>query len=987
MMDAAALARPGGPPLDPHIDLRRLEDDLRQRVQGEVRFDAGSRALYATDSSNYRQVALGVVLPASVEDLAETIRVCAAHHAPVTHRGGGTSLAGQTCNEAVIIDSSKYCNRLIRLDPEKRRAVVEPGTVLDDLRDAAKRHGLTFGPDPSTHDHNTLGGMVGNNSAGTHSVMAGKTVENVASLDILTYDGIELTVGPTGDEELTRIIAEGGRRGAIYRSLRDLRDRYADEIRARYPKIPRRVSGYNLDQLLPEYGFHVGRALVGSESTCVTVLRAELILVPWPAHRAVLVIGFEDICRAADYVPELLAHGPIGVEAIDGLLVEDMHKKHFREQDIPLLPKGGSWLMAEFGGATPEEAADKARRLQEDLEGHPHVQKMRLYEDAAEQMRLWHVREAGLGATTWVPGETHDVWPGWEDSAVAPENLGAYLRDLLALYRKYDYWASVYGHFGDGLIHSHINFGLHDKDSVEKYRRFLTEAAHLVVRHGGSLSGEHGDGQARAELLPIMFGERLIEAFREFHAIWDPEERMNPHKLIHPRRLDTDLRYGPRLNPPSRDTHFHYPDDNGSFARAVLRCVGVGKCRRHAGMSGTMCPSYRATREEKHSTRGRSRLLQEMLHGDPIKDDWRSEEVRDALDLCLSCKGCKGDCPVNVDMASYKAEFLAHYYEGRLRPRAAYSMGLIHRWARVVAAVPAVLPAVVNFATQTPGIGRLARMAAGISSERPVPRFARRTFHQRWRRHHIDGGADSGRPPVILWADTFNDHFAPEALHAAARVLEDAGCRVELPARHLCCGRPYYDYGMLAPAKRMLEEVLAALAPRLGNDVWVVGLEPSCLATFHEELTNFFPQDERAKRLKERSLLLSQFLTEVADYRPPASAGRAIVHTHCYHKAIFGQRGERELLRRSGLDFEILDDGCCGMAGSFGYETHKDPISRTIAEQVLLPKVCAAGADDLIIADGFSCREQILQLAHRHALTLPEVIARAIDRRAPAAGA
>ena len=447
------------------------------------------------------------------------------------------------------------------------------------------------------------------------------------------------------------------------------------------------------------------------------------MLVPWPAHRVLLVVGFDDICDAADFVPELLAHGPIGVEAIDDLLVEDMHRKHFHEQDIRLLPKGGSWLIVEFGGSSMEEAAGKARNLQRDLDGHPHVQNMRIYEDQAHQTRLWHVRESGLGATAWVPGESRNSWPGWEDSAVAPENLGAYLRDLLALYERYDYRAAVYGHFGDGLIHSRIDFGLHEAEAVDRFRRFMSEAAHLVVRHGGSLSGEHGDGQARAELLPIMFGDRLIKAFREFHAIWDPEERMNPHKLIHPRRLDTDLRYGPRLKPPSMDAHFQYPDDHGSFSHAVLRCVGVGKCRRHAGMSGTMCPSYRATREEKHSTRGRSRLLQEMLHGDPIKDGWRSEEVLEALDLCLSCKGCKSDCPVNVDMASYKAEFLAHHYEGRLRPRPAYSMGLIHRWTRIVAAVPWMLPAVVNFATQTEGIGRLVRMIGGISQGPPGARI------------------------------------------------------------------------------------------------------------------------------------------------------------------------------------------------------------------------------------------------------------------------
>lgn len=458
-----------------------------------------------------------MVIPASMEDIAAAVRVCHAHRAPITHRGGGTSLAGQACNTAVIIDSSKLCTRLLRLDPQRRRALVEPGLVLDDLRDAVKRYGLTFAPDPSTHDHNTLGGMLGNNSAGVHSVMGGKTVENVASMDVLTYDGLELTVGATGEEELASIIAEGGRRADIYRRLRDLRDRYADEIRARYPDIPRRVSGYNLDQLLPEHGFNVAGALVGSEGTCVTILRAELILIP-PARRVLIVIGFYDICHAADFVPELRAHGPIGIEAIDDLLVEDMHTKRLHERDLSLLPKGGSWLLVEFGGADSDEAVRKARALQDSLRDRPHVRRMHIYEDEAEQERLWRVREAGLGAAAWVPGTERDSWPGWEDSAVAPEQLGAYLRDLLALYERYGYRAAVYGHFGDGLIHSRIDFGLHEQEAVDRFRRFLFDAAHLVVRHGGSLSGEHGDGQARAELLPIMFGDRLIEAFREFRS-------------------------------------------------------------------------------------------------------------------------------------------------------------------------------------------------------------------------------------------------------------------------------------------------------------------------------------------------------------------------------------------------------------------------------------------------------------------------------------
>ncbi len=975
-----------GQPAEPAtVDVGALERELRTSVEGEIRFDAGSRALYATDASNYRQVPIGVVLPRSIEALVAAVRVCRDHGAPVTLRGGGTSLAGQTCNTAVIIDSSKYCNRLVELDPERRLATVEPGLVLDDLRNAAKRHGLTFGPDPSTHDHNTLGGMIGNNSAGVHSVMAGKTVENVETLEVLTYDGLRLTVGATPEDELGRIIATGGRRGQIYRRLRDLRDRYADEIRARFPDIPRRVSGYNLDQLLPEHGFNVARALVGSEGTCVTVLSATLRLVPWPAHRVLLVVSFDDVCHAADRVAEIRRHGPIGIEGIDELLVQDMHEKHLRDRDVALLPEGGAWLLVEFGGDSAEDARGKAERLQHDLDGQPHVRHMRVYEDSDAQERLWKVREAGLGATAWVPDDARDTWPGWEDSAVGVNEVGAYLRDLLGLYDKYGYHAAVYGHFGDGLIHTRIDFGLHTQEDVDRFRHFLREAAELVVRHGGSLSGEHGDGQARAELLPVMFGERLVEAFREFRQIWDPAERMNPHKLVHSRPLDANLRLGPRFHPPKLDSHFKYPGDRGSFAHAALRCVGVCKCRRHAGMPGTMCPSYRATREEKHSTRGRARMLQEMLQGDPIGDGWRSEEVHEALDLCLACKGCKGDCPVGTDMATYKAEFLSHYYDGRLRPRTAYSMGLIHRWARMIAAVPWVLPGLVNAALRTPGLGALARLAAGIAQDRPVPAFAGRTFRQSWRRPRRRKSA--GAPRVVLWTDSFNNHFDPGALRAAAAVLADAGCAVEIPRRNLCCGRPYYDYGFLDAARKMLRDVLDGMKEPLDAGAWVVGLEPSCLATFREELINFFPDDPQARRLRDRSLLLSDFVVEITDYHPPPLDGRAMVHTHCHHKAVFHQAGERELLQCCGLEFELLDVGCCGMAGSFGYETHKYPVSLTIGEQGLLPRVRAAEADTLILADGFSCREQIRQTTERRARTLPGALADAIARRDRPAGA
>src|SRR5216683_1204715 len=613
----------------PTADTQALAHELRASIRGEVRFDEGSRALYATDGSHYRQVPIGVVLPRGIEDVIQTVALCRRYAVPLLPRGGGTGLAGQGCNTAVIIDMSKYMRTILEIDPGQKIARVQPGVVLDVLRDAAERSHLTFGPDPSTHAQCTLGGMIGNNSCGTHSVMAGKTSENIETLDILTYDGLRLRVGKTSDEELAQIIREGGRRGDIYACLKALRDTYADLVRARFPNIPRRVSGYNLDQLLPENGFHVARALVGTEGTCVTVLEATVRLVSSPPARTLLVLGFSDAYIAADYVPEIMAHQPIALEGFDHILVENMRKTH--------------------------------------------PPTMKLFDQPEEAAKIWMVRESGLGATAIVPGEHHH-WEGWEDAAVPPEKLGDYLRDYSRLVKSYGYTTALYGHFGQGCVHNRVDFDLASREGISKFRAFVEAATDIVVGYGGSISGEHGDGQARGELLPRMFGPELMQAFREFKATWDPEGKMNPGKLIDAYRLDEHLRLGAAYNPAQPATHFTFPDDEGSFAAAALRCVGVGKCRRVDG--GTMCPSYMVTHEEEHSTRGRAHLLFEMLQGQVITDGWRNEHVKEALDLCLACKGCKGDCPVNVDMATYKAEFLSHYYKGKLRPMSAYTMGL-----------------------------------------------------------------------------------------------------------------------------------------------------------------------------------------------------------------------------------------------------------------------------------------------------------------------
>lgn len=961
----------GGSMTTTTIDVSGLEEDLRQHIRGEVRFDDGSRALYATDASNYRQVPIGVIIPKDVDDVLKTIDLCRRYGAPILTRGGGTSLAGQCCNIAIVIDMSKYMNQVIEIDPRRMRARVQPGIILDDLRRAAEQFHLTYGPDPSTHTHCTLGGMIGNNSCGTHSEMAGKTVDNIEELDILTYDGLRMKVGKTSDEELERIISEGGRRGEIYARLKALRDKYADLIRKRYPDIPRRVSGYNLDQLLPENGFNVAGALVGTESTCVTVLEATTRLVHSPPARSLLVLGYPDIYTASDSIMEIRAHKPIALEGMDGRMIEDARKKDLLPSDLALLPPGGGWFLVEFGSNTFEESNDQARALMEELHQTGNPPNMKLFDNPAQAKKIWQLRESAVGATGRVPGEK-DAWSGWEDSAVPPDKVGVYLRDLRDLLERYNYRWAFYGHFGQGCIHTRISFDLVTSEGLQNFRSFMYEAAELVVKYGGSLSGEHGDGQARAELLPIMFGDELIEAFREFKSIWDPDWKMNPGKIVNAYRMDQNLRLGTHYTPAQPKTYFSYIDDSGSLARATLRCIGLGKCRRLEG--GTMCPSFMVTREEKHSTRGRAHLLFEMLQGNPLTEGWRSEAVKEALDLCLACKGCKSDCPANVDMATYKAEFLSHYYKGRLRPITGYSMGLIYWWSRIAARMPGI----TNFFTQTPLVSNIVKLLGGIAPQRKVPVFASQTFqqwfHQR-KSHHVS------QPEVILWPDTFNNHFHPETAIAAVDVLEAAGYEVLVPEQSLCCGRPLYDYGFLDQAEYLLQEILTAIRPQIEAGIPVVVLEPSCAAVFRDELINLFPNDENARRLSKQTYVLSEFLVQKAQhFSIPEFHHKAIVHGHCHHKAIMKMKDEETVLSRLGLNYSMPDDGCCGMAGAFGFEKDHYDISLKIGERALLPAVRNADADTLIITNGFSCREQIAQTTNRRALHLAEVIQMAIQQ-------
>ena len=944
----------------------------------------GSRALYAADASNYRQLPVGVVLPLDAADVEAALGECRAMGAAVLARGGGTSLAGQCANVAVVFDYSRHMNAIESIDPEAKLARVQPGVVLDRLRDAAEVYHLTYGPDPATHSRCTLGGMIGNNSCGVHGLLAGKVVDNVESLDVVLYDGTRMTVGRTSPEEREALIRGGGRVGGIYAGLVQIRDRYAQLIRQKYPRIPRRVSGYNLDELLDENGFHVARALVGSEGTCMNVLSATLNLAASPQYRVLVVLGFADAFLAADAVMRTLEHGPIGLEGFDALLVNFMRRKGINLDDIPLLPDAGGFLLVEIGAWSAEEACMKAEALAREAPLWPGSPSARIH-TPEEAARIWHIRDSALAGNVFIPGEPNGL-EGWEDAAVPPERMGDYLRGLTALMSEFGYRSPIWGHFGQGCAHLRINFDLRTEPGLRKYREFVDRAADLALSFGGSLSGEHGDGQSRAALLPKMFGPELVEAFREFKRLWDPDNRMNPGKLSDAVRVYDPIEnvrhyletpeHHPGTHEPEK--HFAFTSDNGSLEAAAERCVGVGTCRNTK--AGVMCPSYRATRDEQHSTRGRARLLWEMTAGALREEGFRSEAVHEALSLCLSCKACKSECPVQVDIAQYKAEFLAHHYKGRLRPLHHYVFGFADRLAKW----GSMAPRLTNAMLTGPVTGALAKSIAGVAAERDLPRLARRNYQKE--RMAALGGIGTGSAAggevnrVLLWPDTWNNYYHPGTLTAAETVLEQAGFEVEAPKGHLCCGRPLYDFGFLGAARNYLARVLERMGPRIDAGRPFIFLEPSCASVFKDELLELFPTDARARRMREQVWLLADWLAAKA---PGAFAGRLegaqiLIHGHCHHKADFGgPRSEIAVLREAGARVEPIEAGCCGMAGPFGFEAGKFEVSKAIAEDALLPAVRSAGPMTIVVADGFSCREQIAQLGKREAMHFAEVLAHA----------
>jgi FAD/FMN-containing dehydrogenase/Fe-S oxidoreductase len=913
---------------------------LRRNGVADTDGSALAQAMYSSDASLYRVVPQAVARPRDSDELLGVIETARELGVPLTMRGAGTSIAGNAVGPGIVVDTIRHLNRVLSTDPQRRTATVQPGCVHATLQRTAGENGLRFGPDPSTHTRCTVGGMIGNNACGARTLGYGRTSDNVVDLTVATADG---SVWQTSSPD--RVVGD---------RLVEVADMNLGTIRTEFGRFGRQVSGYALEHLLPERGRDVTRLLVGSEGTLAVVLEATVRLVEDASCRALAVLGFATIADAADAAPVLVGNGPVACEGLDHRIVEVVRQRR-GDAAVPPLPQGGAWLLVETTGETQQEAAASAAGVA-DLVDVPR----RVVADRAEQADLWRIREdgAGLGARSLA----RPAHAGWEDAAVPPARLGSYLRAFESLLAEHGLATVPYGHFGDGCVHARIDFPLAEPGGPAAFRRFLGEAADLVAAYDGTLSGEHGDGRARSQLLPAMYSTDALDAFAQVKRIFDPDGLLNPGVLVDPAPVDSDVRLFQTLRPPPiklRLTH-----DNGSLVEAVHRCTGVGRCVAPEGTGKVMCPSYIATREEKDSTRGRARVLQEMVNGSVVGEGWHSPEVHAALDLCLACKGCASDCPTGVDMATYKAEALYHRYRHRIRPRSHYALGLLPTWARL--AQPAA-PLANRFA-QSPQIGKLAKAAAGVDQRRNLPLLSTTPF-RRWARSR----ARDDRPDVVVWADSFTDSFAAEAGQAAVALLRSAGQRVHVTTEAACCGLTRVATGQLDAARRQLERTLRVLRPYVAAGIPVVGLEPSCLATLRSDAVEL-TADPRAAEVASGVRTLAEHLATLDDWSSPDLSGRTlVVQPHCHHASVLGWARDAALLSATGAAVRTLD-GCCGLAGSFGVERGHYEVSVAVAEHALLPAVRAADHDAVLVADGFSCRTQIADLTGRRAVHLAELL-------------
>jgi FAD/FMN-containing dehydrogenase/Fe-S oxidoreductase len=933
-----------------------LERELRRAVEGDVRFDQYSRLLYSTDASMYQMEPIGVVIPRHAGDVQAVLELANRENVAVLPRGGGTSLTGQTVNRAVVMDFSRWMQDILEVNREEMWARVQPGVVQDELNAHVRPMGLLFGPDTSTSNRATIGGMLGNNSGGSHSIAYGLTIEHVIELTALLADGSRVVFGEVTPEAFRVKMRASGLEGQIYREVARIRDQYAGEIRQRYPRHWRRVCGYNLDELVKERPLNMARLVVGSEGTLLSIVEAKMRLVPSPKATAVDVIHYRDIQEALESSQAILETGPYAVELTDKMIL-DLARGNIEQSKRMGFVQGdpGAILIVEYAGDTAAEVKSKVEVLEARRAAASFGYAAHVALDAAEQQSIWKLRKAGLGLLLGTRGEAKPI-AFIEDTAVDPKHLAVFVPRFKDIMAKHGAEGAYYGHCSVGCLHIRPLVNLKTARGLEQVRGMADEIFDLVLEYGGAISSEHGDGRARSPFLERVFGPAVFQAFREFKSAFDPKGLMNPGNIVASPKVTEHLRYGTEYKTWEPATMLDF-SAQGGFAAAVEMCNGVGVCRKK--LEGTMCPSYMATRDEEHSTRGRANALRAVLSGKVPAADFAGKRLHEVMDLCLECKGCKAECPSNVDMAKMKYEFLYHYHKANglpLRNRLFGHIGRLSWWGSRLAPLS-------NWIAASAPNRWLMEKVAGIDRRRPLPAFARETFTDWFDRRRPPAAAPRGS--VVLFHDTFVTYNTPEIGRAAVELLEAAGYGVVLVDRK-CCGRPLISKGMLDTAREHARWNVDRLQPWVARGVPIVGLEPSCLLTIRDEWVELLRTDA-AREVARSSFLLEEFLLRERarglELRFKPGPRKALLHGHCHQKAMVGTAPTVAALVWAGYEVSEVDSGCCGMAGSFGFEKEHYDISVTLGNRRLAPAVRAAAADTHVVAPGISCRQQIAHLS------------------------